>query len=153
MTRLYCASSVQRFVHFPFQLCNSFCFLSPLDHLLKKKTTSSQTTFAEKMREKKYCGHFKTYEIGSCRLNTEITDENCIKPFCQTGMALCLLLLQNSQTFAFKHKELITSRGQTDPSSSVKYKDTSTAACVNKNFFGHMKCKLIIFVHIIETIT
>jgi hypothetical protein len=27
----------------------------------------------------------------------------------------------------------------------------STAACVNKNFSGHTKCKLIISVHVIET--
>ena len=42
-------------------------------------------------------------------------------------------------------------QGQTDPSSSVKYLVMSTATCVNKNFSGHTKCKLIIAVHIIET--
>jgi len=33
----------------------------------------------------------------------------------------------------------------------VKYLAMSTATCVNKNFSGHTKCKLIISVHVIET--
>lgn len=33
----------------------------------------------------------------------------------------------------------------------MKYKDKSIATCVDVNFYGHVKCKLIIFVHVIDT--